>query len=72
MNATAQQKQTAERRQKILARLRAHGTWVTGNQLALMLGITTRTVYRHVEALIDMGEPILGVGGVGYLYKPKP
>jgi predicted DNA-binding transcriptional regulator YafY len=42
------------------------GSVVTAKQLALAVGVTTRTVYRDVADLVASGVPIEGEAGVGY------
>ena len=43
---------------------------VTGQQLAKVLGVTTRTIYRDVKDLILSGVPVEGEAGVGYRLRP--
>ncbi|HTZ77466.1 MAG TPA: YafY family protein [Stellaceae bacterium] len=50
--------------------LRRHRRPVTGARLARELGISLRTVYRDVEALIAEGADIAGEAGVGYVLRP--
>ena len=47
--------------------LRGRRTAVTAEQLADVMEVSKRTIYRDIEALIDSGLPIEGEAGVGYM-----
>jgi predicted DNA-binding transcriptional regulator YafY len=49
--------------------LRGHRRPVTAACLAGELGVSLRTVYRDVQSLMDLGAPIEGEAGVGYLLR---
>lgn len=51
---------------KLMDVLRARRTAVTAAQLARYLSVSKRTVYRDLQALIDLGARIDGSAGVGY------
>jgi predicted DNA-binding transcriptional regulator YafY len=50
--------------------LRGHRRPVTAARLAEDLAVSVRTVYRDVQTLIDLGAPIGGEAGIGYLLRP--
>ena len=54
-----------ERRQAIIQALRSE-QWQRAEDLAEALGVSRRTIYRDVQALLDTGLPIVGVPGTGY------
>ncbi|MDN3638083.1 YafY family protein [Simiduia curdlanivorans] len=56
----------AERLFQIITLLRGRRTVITAEQLALVLEISTRTLYRDIQALQLSGVPIEGEAGVGY------
>ena len=56
----------AERLFQIVTLLRGRRTVITAEQLALALEISTRTLYRDIQALQLSGVPIEGEAGVGY------
>ena len=49
--------------------LRRHRRPVTAAKLAEELSVSVRTVYRDVQALVDLGAPIDGEAGLGYLLR---
>jgi len=49
--------------------LRAHRRPVSASSLAEELSVSLRTIYRDVQTLIELGAPIEGEAGVGYLLK---
>lgn len=51
---------------KLMDMLRARRTAVTAEHLARHLSVSIRTVYRDVQALIDLGARIDGSAGVGH------
>ena len=60
----------AERLLQLLQTLRRHRYPVLGKDLAEELGVSLRTLYRDVAALIAQGAHIDGSPGVGYLLRP--
>ena len=59
----------AERLFQIVTLLRGRRTVITAEQLASALEISTRTLYRDIQALQLSGVPIEGEVGVGYRLK---
>lgn len=49
--------------------LRGHRRPVTAARLAEDLSVSTRTVYRDIQTLIDLGAPVEGEAGLGYLLR---
>jgi len=49
--------------------LRAHRRPVTAVRLAEDLAVSTRTIYRDIQTLIDLGAPVQGEAGLGYLLR---
>lgn len=60
----------AERLFQLVTLLRARRTAITAEAIAEMMGVSPRTVYRDVQALVHSGVPIEGESGVGYLIRP--
>ncbi|KAA2237360.1 helix-turn-helix transcriptional regulator [Salinarimonas soli] len=60
----------SERLLDLLQILRRHRRPVTGAQLADELGVSLRTLYRDIGALMGQGAPIEGEAGVGYVLRP--
>lgn len=56
----------SERLFKLVTLLQGRRMAVTGKSLAEELGVTVRTVYRDIQALVLSGVPIDGEAGVGY------
>lgn len=54
---------------RLLDALRARRQPVTAAQLAADLSVSVRTVYRDVQALVELGARIDGGAGVGYLLR---
>ncbi|WP_229414220.1 helix-turn-helix transcriptional regulator [Zemynaea arenosa] len=50
--------------------LRGHRRPVTAAQLAEKTGVSERTIYRDLQALAELGAPVQGEAGVGYMLKP--
>ncbi|MET0616668.1 MAG: YafY family protein [Luteibacter sp.] len=50
--------------------LRSHRRAVTAAALAEELGVSKRTVHRDLDTLRELGAPIDGEAGVGYLLRP--
>jgi predicted DNA-binding transcriptional regulator YafY len=67
--AAQQKPRAAERRERIKAFFTDQV--VTASAIAEQLGLSERTVYRHVAALKAAGVPILGEVGVGYVVREK-
>ena len=57
----------AERLFQLITLLRGRRLAVTAKQLAEMLEVSERTIYRDIQALILSGVPIEGEAGIGYL-----
>jgi predicted DNA-binding transcriptional regulator YafY len=49
--------------------LRGHRRPVTASRLAEDLSVSVRTVYRDIQTLIDLGAPVEGEAGLGYLLR---
>ena len=49
--------------------LRAHRRPVTASRLADELSVSIRTIYRDVQTLIELGAPIEGEAGLGYVLR---
>lgn len=60
----------AERLFQLVTLLRARRTAITAEAIAAQMGVSPRTVYRDVQALVLSGVPIDGESGVGYLIRP--
>src|SRR5437868_3261672 len=54
---------------KLMDALRGHRRPVTAAQLAEDLTVSVRTVYRDIQTLIDLGAPVEGEAGLGYLLR---
>lgn len=54
---------------KLMDALRGHRRPVTAARLADDLGVSVRTVYRDVQTLTELGAPIAGESGIGYLLR---
>ena len=54
---------------KLMDALRGHRRPVTAARLAGDLEVSVRTVYRDIQTLIDLGAPIGGEAGLGYLLR---
>lgn len=54
----------------LLQALRRHRRAVSAATLAEELGVSKRTIYRDIDALIALGAPIDGEAGIGYLMRP--
>ena len=52
---------------KLLTLLQGRRRAITASAIAEQLGVSERTVYRDIQALVDTGAPIGGEAGVGYL-----
>jgi predicted DNA-binding transcriptional regulator YafY len=55
---------------KLMDALRGHRRPVTAARLADDLAVSVRTVYRDIQTLIDLGAPLAGEAGIGYLLRP--
>lgn len=60
----------AERLLMLVQALRRRRRPVAGAVLADELGVSLRTLYRDIQALIAQGAPIDGEAGIGYVLKP--
>jgi predicted DNA-binding transcriptional regulator YafY len=54
---------------KLMDALRGHRRPVTAARLADDLEVSVRTLYRDIQTLIDLGAPLEGEAGVGYLLR---
>jgi predicted DNA-binding transcriptional regulator YafY len=54
---------------KLMDALRGHRRPVTAARLADDLEVSVRTVYRDIQTLIDLGAPLEGEAGIGYLLR---
>ena len=61
----------AERLFELVMLLRGRRVAVTALELARMLGVSERTVYRDLAALAESGIPVTGEAGVGYRLGPS-
>lgn len=59
----------ARRQAKIIAELMAGVT--TASRIARRLRVSTRTVYREIQLLRELGQPIIGEAGAGYLLRQR-
>ncbi len=60
----------AERLFQLVLLLRSRRTAMTAEAMADVMGVSVRTVYRDVQALVLAGVPVEGEPGVGYLVRP--
>lgn len=51
--------------------LMREGNVLTGQHLSKELGVSTRTVYRDIDDLVDSGVPIVGESGVGFILRDE-
>ncbi|WP_010587963.1 helix-turn-helix transcriptional regulator [Schlesneria paludicola] len=54
----------------VMDALRRHRRPITAADLAAEQGVSVRTLYRDVQALISLGAPIDGEAGIGYMLRP--
>jgi predicted DNA-binding transcriptional regulator YafY len=54
---------------QLMDALRGNRRPVTAAQLAERLGVSERTIYRDIQALAQLGAPVEGSAGVGYLLR---
>jgi predicted DNA-binding transcriptional regulator YafY len=54
---------------RLIDAFRAHRRPVTAHRLAEELDVSVRTIYRDVKTLIELGAPIEGEAGLGYLLR---
>jgi predicted DNA-binding transcriptional regulator YafY len=59
-----------ERLFSLIDALRRRRHPVTAAELAAEQGVSVRTIYRDIQALIGLGAPIDGEAGLGYLLRP--
>lgn len=60
----------AQRLLNLIQVLRQHRYAVSGQQLAEVLGVSLRTIYRDIATLQAQGASIEGEAGIGYLLRP--
>jgi len=53
----------------LLDALRGHRRPVTATQLAQTLSVSLRTIYRDIGTLVELGAPIDGEAGIGYVLR---
>lgn len=58
-------------RQARIVEILSGGGFIRGDDLARALSVSKRTVYRDVEEMKDVGEPIGGAAGLGYALMPR-
>ena len=54
----------------LLQALRRHRHPVTARDLSNELGVSVRTIYRDIQALVDQGARIEGEAGIGFVLRP--
>src|SRR5271168_3388063 len=54
---------------KLMDALRGHRRPVTAARLADDLAVSVRTVYRDIQTLMDLGAPVEGEAGLGYVLR---
>lgn len=59
-----------ERLLELIEVLRQHRWPVSGQTLADELGVSLRTIYRDIQALIGLGASIEGEAGIGFVLRP--
>lgn len=60
----------SERLFQLVLLLRSRRTAITAEAIAEAMGVSVRTVYRDVQALVLSGVPVEGEPGVGYMIRP--
>jgi predicted DNA-binding transcriptional regulator YafY len=55
---------------KLMDALRAHRRPVTAARLAEDVSVSVRTIYRDIQTLMDLGAPVEGEAGLGYVLRP--
>jgi predicted DNA-binding transcriptional regulator YafY len=53
----------------LLDTLRGHRRPVTATRLAEALSVSLRTIYRDIGTLVELGAPIDGEAGIGYVLR---
>jgi predicted DNA-binding transcriptional regulator YafY len=54
---------------QLMDALRGHRRPVTASALAERLGVSERTIYRDIQTLVQLGAPVDGSAGVGYVLR---
>jgi predicted DNA-binding transcriptional regulator YafY len=54
---------------QLMDALRGHRRPVTASTLAERLGVSERTIYRDIQTLVQLGAPVDGSAGVGYVLR---
>jgi predicted DNA-binding transcriptional regulator YafY len=54
---------------KLMDALRAHRRPVTAARLAEDVSVSVRTIYRDIQTLVDLGAPVEGEAGLGYVLR---
>ncbi|MGB9107623.1 MAG: helix-turn-helix domain-containing protein, partial [Telluria sp.] len=52
---------------QLMDALRGNRRPVTAGALAAQLGVSERTIYRDIQTLAQLGAPVEGAAGVGYM-----
>lgn len=55
---------------QLLQALREHRSAVTAKSLAARFEVSERTIYRDMETLLELGVPVEGEAGTGYILRP--
>lgn len=55
---------------QLLQALREHRGAVTASSLAARFEVSERTIYRDMETLLELGVPVEGEAGTGYILRP--
>ena len=55
---------------QLLQNLRERRGAVTAKVLALQFGVSERTIYRDMETLLELGVPVEGEAGTGFILRP--
>jgi predicted DNA-binding transcriptional regulator YafY len=54
---------------QLMDALRGHRRPVTASALAERLGVSERTIYRDIQTLVELGAPVEGSAGIGYVLR---
>ncbi len=70
MSSYAYQMQRSGRLLQLLQTLRERRGAVTAQVLARQFGVSERTIYRDMETLLELGVPVEGEAGTGFILRP--